>query len=77
MGEAKMSESGRDYAIDGFLSEEERDEICREQCDIAFVQAWNETANAVNQNARNKGFWERERNDAEMIALMHSELSHW
>lgn len=41
----------------------------------SFVKVWNETANAVNQNARDKGFWEQERNDGEMIALMHSELS--
>lgn len=27
------------------------------------------------KNAVNKGFWDEERNDAEMIALMHSELS--
>lgn len=27
------------------------------------------------RNAKNKGFWDNERNNAEMIALMHSELS--
>ncbi len=30
---------------------------------------------AVHQNAVDHGFWEGERNDAEAIALMHSELS--
>lgn len=30
---------------------------------------------AVHANARNKGFWEGERNVGEAIALMHSELS--
>lgn len=29
----------------------------------------------VHHNAVNKGFWEGQRNDAEQIALMHSELS--
>ena len=29
----------------------------------------------VHDNARNKGFWEDERNVGEAIALMHSELS--
>lgn len=29
----------------------------------------------IHINAKNKGFWEGERNDGEMIALMHSELS--
>lgn len=29
----------------------------------------------ANDNAVAKGFWEAERNDGEMIALMHSELS--
>ena len=29
----------------------------------------------AHSNAKNKGFWDGERNDAEMIALMHSELS--
>jgi NTP pyrophosphatase (non-canonical NTP hydrolase) len=30
---------------------------------------------AVHQNARDKGWWDEERNVAEGIALMHSELS--
>ncbi|RIK38019.1 MAG: hypothetical protein DCC55_22495 [Chloroflexi bacterium] len=29
----------------------------------------------IHQNARDKGFWEQDRNDGEMIALAHSELS--
>jgi NTP pyrophosphatase (non-canonical NTP hydrolase) len=31
--------------------------------------------NAIHQNAKDKGFWDTERNDGECIALMHSELS--
>lgn len=29
----------------------------------------------VHNNAKDKGWWDKERNDGEMIALMHSELS--
>lgn len=31
--------------------------------------------NDIHANARNKGWWDESRNDAEAIALMHSELS--
>lgn len=34
-----------------------------------------EIGKRANENAVAKGFWEEERNDGEMIALMHSELS--
>ncbi len=40
-----------------------------------FRDVWHDAAIEVNEWARGKGFWEKERNDAEMIALMHSELS--
>ena len=45
--------------------------------DENFTQAFNEMATYINQWAKRKGFWEegKERNDGEMIALMHSELS--
>ena len=29
----------------------------------------------AHQDAKEKGFWDKERNDGELIALMHSELS--
>lgn len=32
-------------------------------------------AAVIYQNAKNKGWWDENRNDGEMIALMHSELS--
>ena len=35
----------------------------------------NELARQINQNARDHGFWEADRNFGEMIALAHSELS--
>ncbi len=41
----------------------------------AFVEAWNAVAGEVHGTAREKGWWDTERNDGEMIALMHSELS--
>lgn len=43
--------------------------------DQEFITAWNYKAHQAHQNAKNKGFWENDRNDGEMIALIHSELS--
>ena len=42
-----------------------------------FVRNWDRMAEDVHQNAKIKGFWPdgEERNDGEMIALMHAELS--
>jgi NTP pyrophosphatase (non-canonical NTP hydrolase) len=40
-----------------------------------FVQEWNRIAGEVHETAVNKGWWENDRNDGEMIALVHSELS--
>ena len=37
--------------------------------------AINAVASACHENARNHGFWDVERNQGEMIALIHSELS--
>ena len=46
------------------------------QCTEAhFISAFYELANKVHENAVNKGWWEKERNDGEIISLMHSELS--
>ncbi len=54
----------------------------REQRDAAlartpegFVAVFEAMAAAVHANAAAKGFWAGERNDGEVIALMHSELS--
>lgn len=42
----------------------------------SFAEAFNALANAVHANAVQKGFWpDTGRNDGEIIALMHSELS--
>lgn len=40
-----------------------------------WVSEMNKLAAEIYQNAKNKGFWDKERNDGEMIALAHSELS--
>jgi len=40
-----------------------------------FITTFNAVMASVHENAVNRGFWENERNDGEMIALMHSELS--
>lgn len=40
-----------------------------------FVTAFNVLSTSVNSIARSKGWWKGERNDGELIALMHSELS--
>lgn len=42
----------------------------------AFRRGWNNLAQDVHENAVNKGFWpDGGRNDGEIIALIHSELS--
>lgn len=40
-----------------------------------FITAYNEKAQLINDTAKEKGWWKKDRNDGEMIALMHSELS--
>lgn len=40
-----------------------------------FRKGFNFIANRVYANAKEKGFWDDSRNEGEMIALMHSELS--
>lgn len=40
-----------------------------------FVESFNELATDVHENAVWHGWWGKDRNDGELIALMHSELS--
>jgi len=40
-----------------------------------FISSFRHTSRAVHEIAVDKGWWEVDRNDGEMIALMHSELS--
>lgn len=42
---------------------------------LPFVAAFDEKAHEVHAIAVEKGWWDSDRNDGEMIALMHSELS--
>jgi len=42
---------------------------------MAFAIEFNAVAQEVNHIAIDKGWWEGERNEGELIALMHSELS--
>ncbi len=48
------------------------DLLCSKSAGRFFIQ---ELVNQCYQIARNKGWWDKRRNDAELIALMHSELS--
>lgn len=43
--------------------------------DFRIIRGVNLAAKVIHQTAQEKGWWEEERNEAEMIALMHSELS--
>lgn len=43
--------------------------------DNLFVIEYNKIKDLVHYIAKEKGWWDKERNDGEMIALMHSELS--
>jgi NTP pyrophosphatase (non-canonical NTP hydrolase) len=56
---------------------EESGKMQKEQSDSsqAFVTAFEALAKAVFDNAVDKGWWEKDRNEGEIIALMHSELS--
>ena len=40
-----------------------------------FEKEWNKLSKTIYTNAVNHGFWKKERNHGESIALMHSELS--
>ena len=42
---------------------------------LEFVRLWNVTAQCVHETAKQKGWWGDERNNGELIALCHSELS--
>lgn len=42
---------------------------------MSFIESYNAKAEEINQTAIDKGWWKVDRNEGEMIALMHSELS--
>lgn len=41
----------------------------------AFIENFNAIAERVYETAKNKGWWDNERSEGELVALMHSELS--
>ena len=43
--------------------------------DAMFIASWERLSSDVNENAIDKGWWDEERNNGELIALMHGELS--
>jgi NTP pyrophosphatase (non-canonical NTP hydrolase) len=43
--------------------------------DFVFIDVFNDIARQINQTAVEKGWCKNERNEGELIALMHSELS--
>jgi NTP pyrophosphatase (non-canonical NTP hydrolase) len=53
-----------------------RNKKMKDYCvDEKFVKAFNDLAAEIHSTAREKGWWDNERNVGEVIALMHSELS--
>jgi NTP pyrophosphatase (non-canonical NTP hydrolase) len=44
-------------------------------CDAKFENEFDRMQMEIHSNAINHGWWEGERNDAELLALIHSELS--
>lgn len=42
---------------------------------VDFVNSFEFVSTIVHETAKSKGWWDKERNDGEMIALVHSELS--
>lgn len=43
--------------------------------DDAFIHAFRTAQMAVHENARDKGFWDTDRDDGASLALIHSEIS--
>ena len=39
-----------------------------------FIHSLKALAEEIHETAKSKGWWDKDRNDGEMIALMHSEL---
>jgi NTP pyrophosphatase (non-canonical NTP hydrolase) len=54
-----------------------RQVVLKTEDDLDFINAVNKYASGVHKWAIGKGFWEpgKDRNDGELVALMHSELS--
>lgn len=74
-----IGEEGKQHdAIEGLRLMIEGDGVSSFLCSDGlgrFFQTFEALQKDVHQNARDKGFWDTERNDGELLALMHSELS--
>lgn len=59
------------------MNESELTEQPKSTGELLFATAWNHYAAKVHDTAKRKGFWKEgeDRNDGELIALVHSELS--
>lgn len=42
---------------------------------VQFIESLNTLTEQIHNNAKSKGWWDTDRNDGELICLMHSELS--
>lgn len=53
----------------------QKQEIHDSSIGTQFIESFNELQYFVHETAKNKGWWNNPRNDSELIALMHCELS--
>jgi NTP pyrophosphatase (non-canonical NTP hydrolase) len=42
---------------------------------MSFIEVFTEHQKAIHATAKEKGWWDKERNDGELLALIHSEVS--
>ncbi len=42
---------------------------------MSFVERYNEVASGIHETAKDKGWWDEDRNDGEILCLIHSEVS--
>ena len=40
-----------------------------------FIECWTKIQKRVHQTGKDKGWWDNDRNDGELLALVHSEVS--
>lgn len=57
------------------FTQSESDQMHMENAITAFTIGFDQLSTHVHDWAKRKGFWEEERNNGEIICLMHSELS--
>jgi NTP pyrophosphatase (non-canonical NTP hydrolase) len=57
------------------MEEYKQEKIIMDDVESEFESTFDELSRRVHQTAKDKGWWDGERNDGELIALCHSELS--